>query len=953
MTFLDQIVLHLKEQLGDELEQVCILVPSRRAVVFLREAFARHYRKTIWAPRMMAIQDFVREQSGMQFPESLRLVFELYHSYQACLQAAGQGEQVEPFEQFYSWGEMLLRDFDEVDRYCVDAEQLFTNVRDLREIEQAFSLPEESLQAIRRFWESIDPGRQQPTELQQAFLGVWAFMLEVYTHFRAQLAQKRLAYDGLAYRQLAERLESGQLELPYRHIVFAGFNALSRSEERIVDHLLRNKQASIYWDVDQFYLRQTGRADNGLMGLPARFIQHYHEKWKELGSTLVLHDMCAQQKDIFLTGVPLRRGMAQYAGNLLAQKKLPQEALRQHALVLADENLLFPLLYALPPSIQKLNITMGFPLRQTTVYALLMALTRLLRSMRSDEGLAFAHKETLDVLNNPYLKALDPQLSEQLQQEIHEKNLVFVPRDFLAKKELPPLIEHVFNPPTEAAALPQYFEGIFEFLLADAQEREDHLEAEYIFVLFTRFNQLQHILQLYTPRLSVVGFSRLFREVMRASRIPFEGEPLQGLQIMGFLETRLLDFEYVYVLGANEGALPDSNSLISFIPYNLRKGFGLPTHEERDLLYAYHFYRLIQRAREVHLIYSTALQETGAAGEASRFVQQIRYLFPVHTGIRVHQRQVNVPSPYLEPQGIHIRQDEQVHQLLLNKYLARQNGHAYFSATALTTYLTCPLRFYFRYVLGLREPGQIEISMEANTFGSVLHHTLELLYGPYRGKRISPAVVESLKKQLPAAMQQAFREHKLGWGEELVGKNFLLKRVIEQLCTRLLEHDSLSQPFEVLHLEEKAAFAHLIEVDGQHFRINGTFDRVDYLPEQGITRIVDYKTGQVKLDKADIAVADCFADEQYKEAFQGYLYAWLYRQKVPQARIQVGFYTVRKLSEGIRLLNKGELISEERLAEFESHLRQLIGRILSQDFGQVADEKKCSYCPYREICNRG
>lgn len=950
-TFLDEVVTAIREVHGDELGELCVLVPSRRAVVFLRQALARRYRKTLWAPHIMAIQDFIRQQSGWQFPESLRLVFELYQSYQRAARSVGNGQEVEAFEQFYSWGEMLLRDMDEVDKYLVDAEQLFTNVRDLREIEQTFKLPPESQEVIRRFWGSLQ--QEEPSDLQAAFLGIWGLMHPVYEGVRQQLQAQGMAYDGMAYRRLAEQLQAGTWKNPYREIIFVGFNALSRSEEVMVEQLLRTGQARIFWDVDEAYYPGTPDSDRLLSGRMAKFIYDYHQRWKDYESHVIMHRMAAAPKSIRISGAPLQVGMARSLGQLLNQQSIAEEELGQHAVVLADEQLLFPVLHALPRSLKPLNITMGFPLRQTSIYALLMSLTRFVRSLKTDQELAFPHAEVLELLNNPYLKALAPALSETLQEEIRTRNLVFIPSAFLMKQPLPPLLAHIFQPPLEARALPAYFDTIFDYLLRQAQEVGEHLEAEYLFAFYTRFNQLRDILQTYQLSLSTVGFSRLFREVIRTARIPFQGEPLVGMQVMGFLETRLLDFEHVYVLGANEGILPNTQQQLSFIPFNLRKGFGLPTHEERDLIISYHFYRLLQRAKQVHLFYNQAQQESGSSGEASRFIHQLRHFFQGHAQLKVEERQVVVPAPYHPPEGICIEQHADIQQRLRRRYEVGAGGGQAFSPTGLTSYIACPLRFYFRYVQGLKESDQVEVSMEANTFGTVMHETMEHLYKSHEGSLVEREQVEILKTQLPRAMQRAFKEANLGWEGELQGKNYLLKRVIEQLCKQILDHDAAGEPFELLHLEEEKAFAQQLTVNGQTFRVNGTIDRVDYLPEQDMVRILDYKTGRVKFGDKPVSVEDCFVNPDLKEAFQGYLYAWLYQRAHPERRVQVGFYTVRKLKGGIHFLNQGLPITEEQLQAFEHQLGELIHRILNEDFGQVEDEAVCRVCAYKDICHRG
>ncbi len=971
-SFLDQVAQAIHLQWPDKVDEVCIVLPTRRASIFLREALARVYKRTIWSPKIQSIQDFVREQSGWQFPEPLALVFELYQVYQGRMRQ-DRPDWKEPLERFFPWGEMLLKDFDEVDKYMVEAENLFTNILDLKRVEHEFGISEDDKKALANFWRSVhgETGQvEQPSEVKQLFLDIWEILYEVYQGLIDRLRARNQGYDGMAYRELVTQLESGTRVLPYQHIYFVGFNALSGAEYRMIDHLLDAEQATIFWDMEEsFRMPQQGepfyRARLSAIGEEAgKFIRQYHKDWKNKGSKLIVHDMNAAHKDVYLTAVPVQVGQAQYVGQLLAQKHPPSEALRQHAVVLADENLLFPVLYSLPHAVDKLNITMGYPLRQTTIYHLLMSITDMLRKqvIEADEQLYFSHQELLTVLNNAYLKAAAPKLSEPLQAEIRKRNMVMVPATFLAEKPLPPLLAHIFEAPREAETALQYFDQLFDDLLADAQKRKVYLEAEYIFHLFTLYNRLKEVLDRYEGQMTLKGFAELFREVIKKGRIPFEGEPLQGLQLMGFLETRTLDFPYVYILGANEGNLPDTSSGNSFIPYHLRKGFRMPTFEEKDAIFAYHFYRLLQRAEEVHLIYNSNISDGGNSGEMSRYLQQLRHLAYLYPNVQLHERQASTGAPYFAQPPIEVHADTRTHGQLSQLYEADGvHQQPFLSATALTTYLACPLRFYYRYVAKIKEPETLEENMEANTFGTVLHAAMEFLYEPYVGKKVSPAVVESLKKQLDPHIKRAFEDSNLGWGERLHGKNYLYRDVIRKLCQQILKQDlalAEQQAFEVAHLEDGELFYTELPVDKKRIKLNGFFDRVDRVIDTGRIRIVDYKTGNVSFNKP-YTVEQCFSpDEQppsfkgLKEAFQGYLYAWLYNRQFPDTEIVVGYYTARKLSEGLVYLNEGAPIRQDELVSFEQHLTVLIQDIFEGDYRQTADEKKCGYCPYRGICNR-
>ena len=983
MTFLDQIAQELKQEFGSQVSDLCLIVPTRRAVQFLRDALADAYQQTFWSPRIVSIQDFVRQSVGWQFPDILPLVFELYQVYGPHMQQVDK-TWYETFEQFYSWGEMLVKDFDEIDKYLVDARQLFTNIKDLKEIDLIFSLPEESLEPIRRFWQTLRGHGEEPSVVQKRFLAIWQELHAIYEQYRRVLHQKNQGYDGMAYRHLIERLEAGETLFAEPKLVFIGFNALSTAEERLMKLLLEAERAIVYWDTDRAYFtpprdkwdqRAEIYADKSghLTGEePGKFIREYQAKWQQLDSRVVLHDMGSQDKDIYITGVPLQVGQAQYLGNLLEANPISPADYRRHVIVLAEENLLFPTLYALPDAIERLNITMGFPLRQTNIHDLLLIVMRLLRNLRgSPQGeLVFSHREVSALVNNPYVKAGAPDLSEQIQKAINEKNLLFLsPKDLSAYK-LPPLLQHLFQPPAlthETQRLPSltpildYCDGIFRLLLADAQTRQAQIETEYVFQFFTYFQQLRDILETYHPGLTLRGFTNLFRDMMQRARIPFEGEPLIGVQLMGFLETRGLDFDKIYILASNEGKLPDTSTGNSFIPYNLRLGFGLPTYQEKDAIYAYHFYRLLQRASEVHLIYDTVSSESRGANEVSRFIRQIRHFFRNHPHLHVHERLVSTPAPYVEPQPIAIAQSEATQAILQRRYLVEagendqtvQRGR-YFSATALTTYLTCKLRFYFRYVAGIREPEQVEEIMEANTFGSVLHLTLEELYKPFLGKKqtLDADDIKALKKGLLDSLRKAFKAHDLGWDAEVRGKNYLLRGVIEAQCERILRLDAEGPPFQIVDLENDDDYLSALTTPIGRVRVNGAFDRIDWLPSQEVYRILDYKTGKVEVVDKD-ALDKAFSDDKYKAIFQGFLYALLFARKHGAVKTQVGFYAVRHLSEGIQFLSGGQSISSADLNDFEQRLQGLIAQVFTQPFTQTEDEAKCQYCPYNVICNRG
>ncbi|MEZ4686122.1 MAG: hypothetical protein R3B47_08670 [Bacteroidia bacterium] len=383
-SFLEIVAAKICMQAGEQPEKVAIILPSRRAVVFMREALAKAYGKTIWSSHIIAIQDFVREQHGGSYPENLSLLLTLYSVYRKVMLRMNPAWH-EPFERFYPWGEMLLRDFDEVDKYLVPAGELFTNVRDLREIELTFGLSEEDREAIRHFWNAVyvkSEDSEGKSKTREQFLFIWGILNEVYESFRAALGRRNQVYDGMAYRALAEKAKAGELELPWEHLFFVGFNALTSAEEQIIRYFLDKEKATVFWDVDEHFLT----SETPIGEEAGFFILNQHKKWEGKGSELIRYQTAHQPKQVDIIGAPLSTGQARYAGNLLRELNLKPEDARHTALVLADENMLFPVLHALPAGVSRLNITMGFPLKQTDIHHLLQAAMRLVQRLELGRG---------------------------------------------------------------------------------------------------------------------------------------------------------------------------------------------------------------------------------------------------------------------------------------------------------------------------------------------------------------------------------------------------------------------------------------------------------------------------------------------------------------------------------------------------------------------------------------
>jgi CRISPR/Cas system-associated exonuclease Cas4 (RecB family) len=957
-SFLEIVAEKICKHAGERPDEVAIILPSRRAVVFMREALAKAYGTTIWSPYIAAIQDFVRDQYGGSFPEDLSLLLNLYTVYRQRMQKLNPAWH-EPFERFYPWGEMLLRDFDEVDKYLVSPDELFTNVKDLREIELTFGLSEEDREAVKQFWNAVyvqatDEEGQGKTREQ--FLSIWGILLEVYQDFRNLLLSRNQAYDGMAYRAIAERAKDESLELSWQHTFFVGFNALTGSEEVLMNGLLNKKKATIFWDVDEHFLT----TDTPIGEEAGFFILKQHKKWEGKGSELIQYASASHEKQIEIIGAPLSTGQARYAGNILRAIELqPQEA-RHTALVLADEQMLFPLLHALPKTVSRLNITMGFPLKQTDIHHLLQSVLKLVQRLEFDAGnqVFFPYDILFELLSNAWLQVTTNGEAQVWKHEIAKKNLVLVPAYFFEKKATNPLTKALFSPPNEKEKFIPWLDKLFAALMEDVQSREALLESEYAFQLYTRFNQFKTALADFTGPISLYGLAAMLAESFKRARIPFEGEPLEGLQIMGFLETRNLDFDRVIMLGVNEGKLPSTSAGNSYIPYHLRRGFGMPTFEQKDAIFAYHFFRLMMRAKSVFILYNNQQNETGGPQEMSRYLHQLKHFGDAFPRWKIRQYEVSVGAPFSEVSPIVIPATEETRQILYKRYIHEASGEA-LAPTALTTWLACKLRFYYHYIAGIREPETLSESMEANTFGSILHGALELIYEPWLGKIIRPQTINTeLYSRVRNCLEEAFKREANLTMDDLRGRNYLMRDVLEQLCHDVLDKDAEDGTFQLEGLEKH--FTHRIHTPMGKVRISGIADRLDKLAT-GEYRIVDYKTGKLDFGNEKLSLEDVFNNEYgvdkkgsrgIKEAFQGYMYSWLLLQDKPKETVKTGFYVFKNLSQGLLFLNEGEALSETVFDEMDGRMSKLLQRIFHEDYTQTENEKLCTYCPYKGICQR-
>jgi len=939
-SFLEQLVDELNDSYKGDLSRLCLVFPTRRAGLFFKKYLSEKINRPHWSPVIYSIQDFIRTFSDHVVPDQLALVFELYEVYKKYFPA-------ESFEKYFPWGEMLLKDFDEADRNLADTKQLFAYIKDINEIDSGFELDDENLGLIRNFWKTFF--NKEPGKLKSEFLSNWQHLGNIYYDFRKQLEKRNWAYEGLVCRSVAEEMDQKKVHPEYDKIIFAGFYALTKSEEKIIEHLIKNDNAVIYWDVDSYYYEDV-KQEAGTFLRKNRLLKPGF-KWK-------YNDFESGKKDIEVIGVALQVGQAKAVGNILEElTKSNSISPEKTAVVLPDENLLFPVLYSLPESIDTFNVTMGYPLSSTPLFSLFETLILLQKNIRrkKDGTVSFYYRHVTDVLNHSSIQQVESSyIRDWMKAYNKDMRWIQIPVEQLSNEKSPQLFKDIFRSADQPDFLFGYFKKILEHILDSIKEREfkfHEIESEYIYQFYTLLKRLEDTVKEYAHDFSLDVFWNLYRTIIFSTRIPFSGEPLKGLQVMGFLETRLLDFENLFILSVNEDTLPASSSHSSFIPYNIRKAFDLPTYEDQHAVSSYHFYRLLQRAKNIYLLYNTETRSI-TAGEKSRYLLQIEHelvrKFPGNISIK--SRLAVTDFVKQETPSIEIRKTIDVMKSI-EKYFLKNGSFNEFtpklSASALILYITCRLRFYFQYIAKIREQEETEENIEAATFGRILHRSMQLLYGELGN--LTESVFDQLKAKVEQAVNRSITEEFRGH-DLLEGKNILMRNVIVELVRKIISIDKKDAPVNI-HFLEHNVLQPLQVTEDNAVLLYGIIDRVD--ETKGITRIIDYKTGKVDSSEPE-NFDEIFSDPKYKEYFQTYFYSYLHWKNTSANSMKAGIIAVKNLSDGIRFINEDAPISSEQFKEFENYLIKLVAEIINPDisFSQTSDEKRCEYCPYKEICHR-
>ncbi len=941
---------------NEQLDDAIVIFPNRRAGLFFRKELARLISRPVFMPEVFSLEDYLMQYSELSKIETLEAIFELYEVYREI------HNRKETFDQFFFWGEVILRDFEEIDQYMVDTKHLFTGIKTQKELDEAFYfLDEEDQKTIQSFWSSFLP---DTTQTQKQFLETWRILLPLYEGFKQRLKQQGRGYGGMIYREIANHLESSKIKASHK-VYLAGFNALTKAEETIFKYFVRECNATIIWDVDAYYY-------NSPQQEAGTFLRTY-SKDTLLGRSFPKEPpaFIESEKKLTAIGVSLEVGQAKALGEELA--KIAQEPdfdPSRTVVVLPQEHMMFPVLHSIPDVIEKVNITMGYPLKDTSVYSLLesaLDLQRLSKESRI-KGMSFYHRPVQELLLHPLLHSIEEDKALKMLGEIKGKNRIMLSVDEFVFKN--PLLKNVFKHESNPIKyLLQVLRGLYDHW----QNKSRELEVEFVSRFYEQMQQLERMIGDKSDSLNYDFFTTLFKRLARSFKVPFTGEPLDGLQIMGILETRNLDFDRVYILNMNEGSWPAQPRRGSFVPYNIRRAFDLPVFENNDAMYAYLFYRLLQRASEVHFYYNT-VSEFNINGEISRFVRQLE----VESNHKIRRKLLANPVKTQSIEPIIILKTQWVLKRMERFTTGYEaNDQSKLTPSALIAYLNCKLKFYFKYVAKLYEADEVQEEMDAAVFGNILHNAMEILYDEFTKGEKRDIIQENdfflLEQGVDGALKKAFmKNYHMDKKDKfkLEGRSIIAFEILRKFGLQILAHDKKYAPFRILGLEASTREGYHLELPIQsgekllEVKIKGIIDRLDM--KEGRVRVIDYKTGKDEKDFVDI---ESFKDRtninKNKTVIQVFYYSYLYWKKFgDEYIIEPGVFNSKDLFKSDfdwRVVRKEArkagvpLMDFRPLArQYEDFLTEMLSEIYNPEipFDQVEDEKTCEFCPYKGICNR-
>ena len=991
-TFLKYVARDILEKYGNNLSDIAIVFPNKRAALFLNESLARLTDHPIWSPSYITISDLFRKHSTLKVGDPIKLVCDLHKTFVAC---TGIDETL---DHFYGWGQLLITDFDDIDKNMAEAEKLFANLSDIHELDDISYLTEEQKMLIRKFFSNFNDDHN--SELKKRFLQLWSHFLDIYQQFNQRLEEQGLAYEGALYRKV---VNDENIQFQHKKYLFVGFNMMQVVEQKLCDRLKKEGKAHFYWDYDDYYMQNNHEAGHYIR----EYLKYYPNELNELPS----HDLREiyhnfdNSKDITYISASTENIQARYVNQWLKEKKRYKFG-KKVAIVLADEGLLQSVIHSLPTNedIKSLpdysendqlsyNITLGYPLQQTPFYSLLQHLIKLQGIGHPKNSNNYRLHYVLMALRHPYTRYISQNYSKLLS-ALDEQKQFYPTRQFLSMDGDEGL-SLLFKDLGETASENEYNLRLIQYLLdilktigVNSKEQDDPLFQESLFRTYTLLNRLQELIQTGDLVVDSITLERLMQQLIQSTSIPFHGEPAEGIQIMGVLETRNLDFEHILVLSCNEGKLPKGVNDASFIPYSLRKAYGLTTVDNKVAIYAYYFHSLLQRSRDITLCYNNATED-GQSGEMSRFMLQLL----VESHHDINRSSLVAGQSTIRPTYDAIEKKQNTFIKLKNLKML--------TPTFLNTYLRCEKQFYYKYVEGLIEPDEIdEDEVDNKVFGNIFHRAAELFYQGLasnnalttdnKGKLKLTRPIVITREQLEQALKdeslvyrlvdQAFREELFkvsaaGYRPKYNGLQLINKEVIARYIRQLITIDMRQAPFTILGLElvVKTGIEVETSIGKLSLTIGGFIDRLDAVAANGNAngnnlaeriRVIDYKTGRISTTHPR-ALDEVFNPSMLNKHTDYYLQSMLYSIIVKhnkelnpgQEPVSPGLLFIQNagaedydptLKMGKELISSIDVYEEE----FMKQLKVLIANIFDKDqpFRPTDDKHRCEYCPYAALC---
>lgn len=917
-SFLNKLAKVIVTDYSDNFSDLIVILPNRRAKVFLIDELKKETTQTIFSPEIISIEDFVQDIAGIRSIDSVELLFEFYNVYLSVTE-----KDQESFETFANWAKTLLQDFNEIDRYLLEPDKILKYLENIKEVEH---------------W-AVDIDKR--TDLIDKYLIFWKKLPLYYHSLYNYLLHKGIGYQGLIYREAVDNLNHFSETIKDKKFLFAGFNALNHAEEKIIQHLLAIDKAKIYWDIDETFLNDPFH-DTGL------FQRRFKSSWpyyKTNPYEWITNDF-KQEKNIQVIGTPKAIGQAKIVGKIIEKQSIQNEGKLQNvAVVLGEESLLIPILYSLPSNVDALNITMGYSSKNNPAQLLIAKLFKAHTNAisRNASSYVFYYKDVLDILTHPLI---EPYINaKELVNRINQNNYTFIVHKRIlelqeSQNELFQLIFQKWD--TSSVAILENLSQILLKIKSNlSSDNNPEISGEkitnaFVYSIFKVINKMISYFSLNSNIDSIETLFAIYKQVIDVAEVSFEGEPLNGLQIMGVLESRVLDFETVIITSVNEGKFPAGKSMNSFIPYDVKKEYGLPTFKEKDAIYTYHFYHLLQRAKNIYLLYNSD-SEGLDAGERSRFITQLEVEKQSNHNLTFQTYNANVPE--IAHQPLVIPKSEKV--LLRLKEIAEKG----FSPSALTTYIRNPIQFYFQRILRISETDEVEENIAVNTLGTIIHGTLEELYKPFIGKILIENDIKICIKNIDDEVLKQFKEV-YKEGEIKKGRNLLAfevaKRNVLNFLKLELEAIQNGDEIQIIALEKH------LERDLEHpklpfkVKIAGNVDRIEN--RNGRIRIIDYKTGNVTKPSVTLKSWNGLTEDiKNDKIIQILAYAFMYEEEAKGLEIEAGIISFKNLKNGFLPFGfkEGketfEVISPEIMECYIEEIVVLLNEILSAD---VAFEEK-------------